>query len=184
MLVVNFEPFPILETERLILRRPSPSDVNEMFAMRSDPAVMKYVPRPLAQNLEDAAKHLELIEEKIRTNLGINWAVTIKGKDQMIGIMGIYQMRPDDYRGEIGYMVLGVHEGKGFTSEAVAAIVKYGFEGLKLNSIEGIIDPGNTASARVLEKNNFRREAHLRQNVFYDGKFLDSVIYAKLASDK
>src|SRR5690606_20703450 len=115
---------------------------------------------------------------------GINWAVTIRGEDRMIGIMGIYQMRIEDYRGEIGYMVMPQYQGQGFTSEAVGAIVKYGFEGMKLNSVEGIIDPENSASARVLEKNGFRREAHLRENIFYEGKFLDSVIYSKLASDK
>ncbi len=184
MLTINFDPFPILETHRLILRRPAPGDVNEMFAMRSDPETMKYVPRPLAKSLEDAAAHLALIEGKINENAGINWAVTLRGDDRMVGLMGIYQIKPEDYRGEIGYMVLPEYNGKGVTTEAVSAIVKYGFEDLGLNSIEAIIDPENIASAKVLEKNRFSREAHLRQTLFYEGRFLDSVIYAKLASDQ
>ena len=183
MLTINFNPFPILETNRLILRRPVATDVHEMFAMRSNPVLMRYVPRPLCKNLEDAAAHLSLINSKIDENLGINWAVTLRGNDKMIGLMGIYQLRPEDYRGEIGYMVLGEYSGQGITSEAVRAIVQYGFDGLKLNSVEAIIDPANIASQMVLEKNGFRREAHLRENVFYEGQFLDSVIYSRLASD-
>ncbi len=183
MLQINFDPFPILHTERLLLRRPASTDVKEMFAMRSDPELMRYVPRPLAKDLDDAAAHLSLINAKIDENAGINWAVTLKGDDRMVGLMGIYQIKPEDYRGEIGYMVLKEFAGRGITTEAVAAIVKYGFKGMKLNSIEAIIDPENTASEAVLRKNGFKKEAHLRENLHYQGKFLDSVIYARLASD-
>lgn len=184
MLAINFDPFPVLQTSRLILRRPALRDAPEIFAMRSDPECMRFVPRPLVSSREDAINHLELIDSKIRSNEGINWAVTLRDDDRMIGLMGIYRLSPEDYRGEIGYMIHPEFAGTGLTTEAVGEIVRYGFEELKLNSIEGIIDPRNHASARVLEKNAFRKEAHLRENIFWNGEFLDSVIYAKLASDQ
>jgi ribosomal-protein-alanine N-acetyltransferase len=51
---------------------------------------------------------------------------------------------------------------------------------MKLNSLEAIIDPDNHASAKVLEKNGFVKEAHLKEYEFYEGRFLDTVIYSIL----
>ena len=65
-------------------------------------------------------------------------------------------------------------------SEAINEVVNYGFEVMQLHSIEAIIDPENFASEKVLQKNGFVKEAHLKENEFYDGRFLDTVIYSIL----
>ena len=77
-------------------------------------------------------------------------------------------------------MLLPEYHGKGIVSEAVKEAVNYGFQVMKLHSIEAIIDPDNHASAKVLEKNGFIKEAHLKENEFFNGRFLDSVIYSIL----
>lgn len=183
MLTFNFSPFPELETNRLRLRRLTNNDANEVFAMRSDPEAMKFIPRPLAKNLDDALAHIALINETIDKNEGINWAVTLKGDDKVIGIMGYYRAKPEHFRAEIGYMISPGFNGRGITTEAIAKLIEYGFRAMKLHSIEAVIDPDNIGSARVLEKNKFTKEAHLRQNEFYEGKFLDTVIYSRLKTD-
>lgn len=119
MLTINFSPFPILETERLILRRVLPSDVKEMFELRSNPETMKYIPRPLLTNHEEALAHIQMMEDKIETNEGINWAITLKGDDKMLGVIGHYRIKPEHYRAEVGYMILPEYHGKGITTEAV-----------------------------------------------------------------
>jgi [ribosomal protein S5]-alanine N-acetyltransferase len=181
MLVINFTPFPNLETNRLILRRLSAEDVLEIFALRSDKEVMKYIPRPLAKSIEDAQAHIALIDEKIESNEGINWAITLKDNPKLIGIIGHYRIKPEHFRAEIGYMLLPEYQGKGIISEAIKEVVNYGFEVMKLHSIEAIIDPENNASEKVLQKNGFVKEAHLKENEYYEGRFLDTVIYSKLA---
>src|SRR6476660_6872490 len=168
MLSVNFTPFPVLETQRLILRRLTTADAPGVFRLRSNPETMKYVPRPLAVSIDDALAHIALIDEKINANTGINWAITLKGQREFIGIIGNFRIEPENYRAEIGYMLLPEFSGKGIVSEAIASAVRYGFDEMKLHSIEAIIDPGNIASARVLEKNNFIKEAHLRENEFFN----------------
>lgn len=183
MLSVNFSPFPILETERLILRRLTTDDAHAVFKLRSSPETMKYVPRPLAVTIDDALGHIATIDEKVNNNTGINWAITLKGNPEMIGIIGNFRIEFENYRAEIGYMLLPEFNGKGIASEAIAAAVKYGFEGMKLHSIEAIIDPENFASGRVLEKNGFVKEAHLKENELHNGKFLDTVIYSILNPD-
>lgn len=180
MLTINFTPFPNLETERLVLRRVDKNDVNEIFSLRSNVETMKYIPRPLVKNIEDALEHIAMIDSKIEANEGINWAITLKGNPKLIGIIGHYRIKPEHFRAEIGYMLLPEFQGKGIISEAIKKTVDYGFNEMGLHSIEAIIDPENTASAIVLEKNNFVKEAHLKENEFYEGRFLDTVIYSLL----
>lgn len=180
MLNFNFAPFPIIETDRLILRRITNDDVNEVFELRSNPETMKYIPRPLVKTTEDALQHIAMIEEKIVANTGINWGITLKGNPKVLGIIGYYRMQPENYRAEIGYILLPEFHGKGIISEAVKRLITYGFNDLKLHSIEAVIDPENFASEKVLQKYNFVKEAHLKESEFYDGKFLDKVIYSLL----
>ena len=180
MLTINFTPFPNLETERLLLRRVVKEDINEIFALRSNPETMKYIPRILAKTTEDALDHINMIDTKIENNEGINWAITLKNNSKLIGIIGHFRIKPEHYRAEIGYMLLPEFHGKGIIPEAIKEVVKYGFEIMKLHSIEAIIDPKNNASARVLEKSGFVKEAHLKENEYYEGRFLDTVIYSLL----
>ena len=180
MLTFNFDPFPNLESERLLLRAVDDGDVEEVLALRSNPETMKYVPRPLAKTKEDAYVHIRTIKEKISNNSGINWAITIKGNNQLIGIIGHYKLQPENYRAEIGYMLSPEYKSKGYATEAIKAVVAYGFEQMNLHSIEAIIDPANSASERVLQKCGFVKEAHFIENEWYNGKFWDSVVYSLL----
>jgi len=180
MITINFAPFPNLETERLFLRRIVKEDVDEIFALRSDEQTMKYIPRPLVKTAEDALEHIAMIDEKIESNEGINWAITLKNSSKLIGIIGHYRIRPEHFRAEIGYMLLPEYHGKGIITEAITEVVNYGFEVMQMHSIEAIIDPDNIASAKVLQKNGFVKEAHLKENEYYEGRFLDTVIYSIL----
>lgn len=180
MLTVNFNPFPNLETKRLLLRRVDTNDIKEILALRSNPETMKYIPRPLLKTDEDALEHIAMIDSKIEANEGINWAISFKDNRKLIGIIGHYRIKPEHYRAEIGYMLLPEYQGKGIISEALKEAVNYGFNIMKLHSLEAVIDPENHASAKVLEKNGFIKEAHFKEYKFFEGQFLDSVIYSLL----
>ncbi|MBP6556739.1 MAG: GNAT family N-acetyltransferase [Flavobacterium sp.] len=180
MITINFHPFQNLETERLLLRRIDANDVEEVLKLRGNPEIMKYIPRPLATTKEDALTHIALIEERIQENMGINWGITIKGNNKIIGIIGHYRIQPENHRAEIGYMSMTEYNGKGYITEAIKAVVAYGFEQMDLHSIEAVIDPENKASERVLQKNGFVKEAHILENELWEGKFWDTVIYSLL----
>lgn len=180
MLEFNFTPFPTIETDRLILRRITNDDVDEVFELRSNPETMKYIPRPLVKNSDDALEHIAMIEEKIITNIGINWGISLKGDPKLLGLIGFYRMKPENYRAEIGYMLLPEFHGKGIVPEAVNRLITYGFNDLKLHSIEAVIDPENFASEKVLQKCGFIKEAHFKESEFYEGRFLDNVVYSLL----
>ena len=180
MLALNFSPFPLLTSERLQFRRLNEEDVHEVFELRSNPETMKYIPRPLATSKDDALAHIKLINDNIDTNSDINWAVTEKGNNKCIGIMGFYRTQPENYRTELGYMISPEHHNKGYVTEAVRTLLDYAFNQLNFHSIEAVIDPENIASERVLQKNGFVKEAHFVENGFYNGKFMDTVIYSLL----
>ena len=154
----NFLPFQNLESQRLLLRQINVDDVNEVFQLRSNPQTMQYIPRPLATTTEEALYHIKMIQDKIETNEGINWAVTLKGDNKLIGIVGHYRIKWEHFRSEIGYMILPEYNGKGIVTEVVGLLLDYGFNTMNMHSIEAVIDPRNTASRRVLEKNGFVKE--------------------------
>ncbi|WP_298222952.1 GNAT family protein [Flavobacterium sp.] len=181
MLTFNFNnPFPEIETPRLLLRRLDKNDAEQIMVLRGDAENMRFIPRPLVTNTEQALDHFAMIDAKIENNEGINWAITLKGNPKLLGIIGHYRIQPEHYRSEIGYMLSREFHGKGIITEAIEAILVYGFDVMNLHSVEAIIDPDNIASERVLQKNGFVKEAHILENEFFDGKFWDTVIYSLL----
>jgi ribosomal-protein-alanine N-acetyltransferase len=184
MLQFNFNPFPVLSTTRLLLRQMTIDDADDLFLMRSDANVMKYIPRPIAKVKNDVLETMEMIETNIQNNVGINWAMALKETNQMIGYIGYYRIQPENHRGEVGYMLSAQYHGKGYTYEALKAVLDYGFNEMKLHSIEAVIDPANIASERLLQKSNFVKEAHLKESGLWEDKYLDAVIYSLLKSNK
>ena len=180
MLTINFQPFPNLESERLVFRRLKDSDAPEVFKIRSNPERMKFIPRPILQNEEEALAMIQMMNAKIDENTDINWGVCLKNSDKIIGFMGFYRVQPESYRTEIGYMILPEYDGKGYVSEAVTTMLNYAFNTVGFHSVEAVIDPNNFGSARVLEKNGFRKEAHFIENFFWNNEFIDSVHYGIL----
>lgn len=180
MMQINFHPFPILETSRLKLRQVQMSDAEAMFQLRSNPETMKYVSRPLAENLDDAIAVIKMMEDKIESNEGINWAISLKGSTALIGVIGLYRIQQENYRSEIGYMLMPAFWGKGIITEAIPAVLTFGFQTLALHSVEAIIEPENVASEKVLYKNGFVKEAHFIENEFFNGKFISTAVYSIL----
>ena len=153
------------------------------FLLRSDKDAMKYLDRPIAQTIEDAQTLLNKMTEAANNNTGITWAIQLKENPALIGTIGFWRIDKENHRGEIGYMLRPNFFRMGIATEALNAAVNYAFKHLNFHSIEANINTENDASMRLLEKQGFRKEAHFRENYYYDGKFLDSVIYCLISSD-
>lgn len=180
MLQLNYQVFPILESERLIFRRLKESDAPEIFALRSHPDNMKHIPRPLLKSTAEALAMIQMMNTKIDENTDINWGVCLKGTDTIIGFMGFYRVLAENYRTEIGYMILPEYNGKGFVTEAVKTMLHFAFNSLGFHTVDAVIDPDNIGSEKVLLKNGFRKEAHFIEDTYFDGKFCNSVHYGIL----
>jgi ribosomal-protein-alanine N-acetyltransferase len=98
----------------------------------------------------------------------------------MLGFIGFFSFEKENHRAEIGYMLFPENFRKGIMLEALEAVVQFGFNSLNLHSIAANINPLNTASAKLLEKADFKKEAYFRENYYFNGKFLDSIIYCRV----
>ena len=181
MLEVNFNPFPVLTTTRLLLRKLEATDAEQLFMLRSDENVMKYIGKKPMQTIEEALEFINLINDNVNNNSGINWAMTLKEEPaKLIGVIGLWRIMKEHYRAEIGYMLSPKFWKKGFTKEAILKVIEYGFHELELHSIQGNINASNIASGKALESSGFTREAHFKEDFFFDGKFEDTMIYSLL----
>lgn len=180
MLQFNFTPFPVLNTNRLILRKLLPADADDILAMRSIPEVMQYIGRPLMQTQQEALELIEKITNGIDQNEGINWGMELKTQPGIIGIISFWRTEPHNHRAEVGYMLHPDFHRQGFTQEALKAMLDYGFNTMQLHSAEARTDPRNMASRSLLEKNGFVQEGWLKDNYFFEGTYSDTVIYSLL----
>ncbi len=183
MLHPDFSNFPILQSDRIILRETLESDVAEMLVMRSDRRIMKYIDREPAKTDEDALNHIRKIRDMQHTNTGISWVVSLKDDPKLIGTLGFWRFEPENHRAEIGYGLHYDFHGKGLMSEAIKLALDYGFGPLGLHSVCANINPENKESEKLLLKTGFKAEAYFREDYYFNGKFLDSKIYCLLASD-
>ncbi len=181
-MTLNFTPFPLITTDRLVLRQVNKSDVNEIFFLRSDQRVLKFLDRAPAKTTEEAFIFIEKINDLEKNNEGVTWAITLKEDPKLIGTICLWNIQKEHYRAEIGYVLHPDFQGKGIMQEAMTAIIKFGFQAMSLHSIEANTNPNNTSSIKLLERNKFIREGYFRENYFYNNKFYDSVIYSLLAS--
>ncbi len=156
MIEFNFSPFPVLETPRLVLRAVTPDDADEIFELRSNPEVGRYIERqPHADKNETLTWIENIILKGLAENRSIQWAITLKGQPKLIGTACLWNLRPETAEAELGFDLMPEHWGKGYMQEAVAAIIQYGFETLHLKLMDAYTLPENTASVKLLTRHGF-----------------------------
>lgn len=177
----NFEAFPEIETERLVLREIMPDDAPAVFAIFSDAEVMRYYDLNAYQNPDQAAELIDFFDESFEVERAIRWGIERKSDQRLIGTCGYVWLR--QYRGEIGYELARAHWRNGYMQEALDAILEFGFDELQLNRIEALVMLENLASAQLLRKIGFQQEGILRQHDFFKEAFHDMRLFALLKDE-
>lgn len=178
-----FTSFPEMATKRLRLRQLRPGDAEALFAIRSDSLVRASYGREPYQTLAESQAFIQVILGTYAQRDGLFWAITRDTDDTMIGSCCFWNFG-DEFRGaEVGYELGRAHWGQGITTEAVAAIVAYGFSELDLHRIEANPHASNTASKRLLLTLGFTHEGTLRERAYFQGHFDDQEYYGLLARE-
>lgn len=178
-----FVPFPKLETERLILRQVEDKDVEQLYEILSDPEVAKYEYfYPVKSNVE-VIKFIERYKKELEQNEEITWGIILKETNRLIGTCCLGDFDEGARRTEIGYDIIQAEWGKGYATEALEAVIDFGFDYMNLNRIEATITPGNNASVKVLRKLNFIQEGIVRERDLIKGKLEDGLIMSILKRD-
>lgn len=182
MLSPDFSIIPMISTSRLVLKEITMNDADDIFLLRSDERMMRFIDRPLAKTTNDAAELIQKIIDAKNNNEGITWGIAVHENEKVIGTIGFWRLDKENYRAEIGYLLHCDYWGKGLMQEALSEVIKYGFFKLNLHSIEANVNPLNNASIQLLLKMGFKQEAYFRENYYSNGKFLDSAIFCLVKS--
>lgn len=156
-----FSPFPVLITSRLVLRQISLDDVNEIFVLRSDKTILKYIDKAPAVSLQDGIDFINRVELQREEKTAIHWAIVLKGEARLCGMICIWKIDKLITQGEVGYSMLPHYYGKGIMNEALEAIIHFGFEVMNLKHLEAYTHKDNVASRNLLERNHFKRNQQL-----------------------
>ena len=152
MLNGTFTPFPILTTERLTLRQLAINDEQEIFTLRSDSEINKYLDRQISNTIDDARNFIN----KITGSDSLYWAITLSDKNVLIGTICLFGFSDENYKCEIGYELLTNFQGQGIMKEAVEKVIDYAFNTIKVKKIEAFLHRDNLRSIKLLEKFSFR----------------------------
>lgn len=154
----GFRPFWHLETARLNLRPLNASDLEEIYILRSNTEVNRFLSRPLAASKKDAMNFIEMIGEGTAINKWAYWAIEVRGMQTLAGTICLFNLDSDGRRAEIGFELLPDFQGRGIMLEAAQEVIQLGFKNLGLEHIFALVKPGNTRSIHLLEKLDFKRK--------------------------
>jgi ribosomal-protein-alanine N-acetyltransferase len=151
-MTIDITSFPVIETDRLVLRALNSDDAEALLSLRSDEQVNRYLNRPPTTTLADAKAFID----KIINARAMYWVISLKNAPGLIGTICLWNFNIENNMAEMGYELMPYQQGKGIMNEALQAIMTYSFDELKLWILAAITHPDNEASANLLKRNGFR----------------------------
>ena len=145
--------FPTLTTERLTLRQLLESDMQEIFLLRSDILINKFLDRKPSETLEDALNFIR----NIKNNELLYWAIAQTHNGKLIGTICLFDFSDELNKCEIGYELLPDYQGQGIMSEAAKKIIEFAVHTLGLKTIDAFTHIDNQNSTKLLQKFNFEK---------------------------
>ncbi len=155
---LNFIPFPIIKSERLILRQATIAHKEEMYFLKSNDDVLKFLDNPKHKSMDDTEKFIINILNGIKNNVWIYWVISLKTNNKFIGTICLWNIYEDKSSAEIGFELMPSYQGIGLMHEALNEVIKYGFQNLKFNNITAYTHKDNIKSINLLKRNGFLGE--------------------------
>lgn len=180
--VTVFQTFPVLHTERLDLIEIKQRHLNDLFKIFGNPAVTSFYNVTTLEKEAEAQQFINHFRNRFNEGAAIRWGLALKGCNTIIGTLG-YNNFTKHHRANIGYDLLPEFWNNGYITEALKAVLRFGFDQLYINRIEAEVMQGNVASERVLEKLGFKKEGVLRQWMYWNNKHFDMNMFSLLRSD-
>lgn len=169
---------PTLGTERLILRRLTKHDAEDMYEYSSDPEVPRFLTWTPHEDILYTRRYIKYIISQYKTGEYTDWAITLKDSGKMIGTCGFTSVDIANSKAEIGYVLHGGYRGCGYASEAVSRILEHSFDTLELNRIEARVMEGNLPSVKLLTSLGFRHEGTGIKELYVKDKFVNVMHFA------
>jgi [ribosomal protein S5]-alanine N-acetyltransferase len=171
---------PTLQTGRLLLRPFTTADTDSVYAIASNPRVMRYWDAPAWTERAQAENFIARCSKMAQDGAGVRLAVTSAPGDELYGWCTLFKWDPAFRSAELGYCYAEVTWGKGIATDAARAVLTWAYNTLDLNRVHGQVDTRNTGSERVLGKLGFKREGTLREDCIVNGEVSDSSVFGLL----
>ena len=178
-----FSQLPQVSTDRLVLRRMRASDVDDIYAYACDPDVARYTSWAPHTSPDETRQFVRRVLDAYLEKRVASWGIELKSERKLIGTGGYGSWDIQNSTAEIGYVIGRPYWGQGLMTEAVSAMIEFGFRRMSLNRIVIRMDPRNIGSWRVAEKCGCRFEGIARQVVYAKGSFDDLMVWAILRED-
>jgi len=175
--------FPVLETDRLILRELAENDIDDLFEIFSSEDVMKYYGMFPFNNQNDLLKVIDSFSKGFKEERIIRWGIQTKSDSKIIGTCGFHNWNKKHFRAEVGYELSKAYWQKGYMTEAIKEILHYGFAHMNLNRIEAIVYPENLASQNTLIRLGFREEGLLRDYMCFRDQLTNVLMFSLLKKE-
>ena len=182
-LKVRFPHFPIILTQRLILRQIIAADDRAIFAIRGDYEVTKYNIGDAYTHIKQAQDLITSMQEEFENHGSIRWGITRKADDTVIGMVGFNYWDKQNNRASIGFDLARAHWRKGIMREALCAMLNFGFINMGLHRIAADASLENEASWKLMSSLGFTQEGILRDQYYEHGDYHDLVILSILAHE-
>lgn len=180
---MDFGYMPTLETPRLRLRRLNMRDAQDIYDYGRDPIVARHVLWDAYRSVGEARSYLRYMLRKYRLGEPASWGIEWKESGRIIGTIGFMWIQRENASAEAGYSLSRAYWNRGIMTEALSALIDYGFRSMNLNRIEAQHETLNPASGAVMRKCGMLHEGTLRQRMLNKGKFVDVELYAILRRD-
>lgn len=177
MNVLNFSPFPTLQTDRLLLRQLVMSDDKRIFEYQSAKENFPFVDMPIYKSLEEAQNYITKMNAGVTTNQWIIWAIADVNTNSILGTISIWNISIGQSKAELGFGLYPGSSGKGIMTEALKKVVDYGFNNMGLTSIEAYTSAINKKSIALLERNKFNKIKTVIEAETSDGTPTEMVVY-------
>jgi [ribosomal protein S5]-alanine N-acetyltransferase len=141
----------------LTLRQVSLNDAQDVFALRSDPAINKYLDRQPSETVEDAINFINNVTENINKNESLYWAITYTASKIFVGTICLFDFSDHHHKCEIGYELLSNFQGKGIMLEAAKKVIEYAIGALNIQTIEAFTHKNNQPSIKLLDQLAFKK---------------------------
>lgn len=175
--MIDFTPFPTIETRNLILRKMEISDMQDLFEMRRDPRMNEYIDTKLEENIDETKAYIDKMNRGIDDNKWIVWAIEHKQSNKVIGSICIWNIHFEQKNGELGYGVIPDYQGQGLMKEVLLQVVEYGFDVMGLKELYAYTEENNRKSIRLLEKCNFIEINRVDDEGFFSKRVYHMVVY-------
>ena len=179
----SFSRLPEIHTPRLLLRSMRMSDAQDIFEYSRDPEVARHVLWEAHQNIHQTRAYIRYVLRQYRTGSPSSFCIELKETGKVIGTIGYMWISSENRSGEVGYSLSRAYWNQGYMSEALDAMIRFGFDTLNLNRIEAQHETDNPASGKVMQHAGMRKEGTLCQRLFNKSRYVDVDVYAILRRD-